>query len=68
MIIILCVAVTAEIIHIQALYKVANIVLNPLGVTWFEKIIASIICFVQIIHFVYCSVFALCYNNRGIFC
>lgn len=44
--------ITNTVLRIFTLYFAFNIILNLLGKTWFEKVLANLICIIQIICFV----------------
>ena len=44
--------VTDWILRIFTVYFCVNIIMNLMGVTWFERIIASLLCIIQILCFV----------------
>jgi multisubunit Na+/H+ antiporter MnhF subunit len=43
---------TNTVLRIFTIYFAFNIILNLLGKTWFEKVLASLICIIQIVCFV----------------
>jgi hypothetical protein len=65
LIIVFCIGVSSNIIHFEkgkkftntvlrifTIYYAFNIILNLMGKTWFEKVIASLVCIIQIVCFV----------------